>query len=122
KRSNRHLPGIAAIVIRSDTVVGIAAAGVRRRGDSTPLASDDMFHLGSNTKAITATMVARLVEAGKLSWTTTPLELFPELNATINPAYKQVTLEQLLTHHVGIPPLTKARSWPKLGGSAVKQR
>src|SRR5436309_2188089 len=57
-----HLHGIAGIVIRSDTVVGIAAAGVRRRGDSTPLASDDMFHLGSNTKAITATMVARLVE------------------------------------------------------------
>jgi hypothetical protein len=32
-----------------------------------------MFHLGSNAKAITAAMLARPIEAGKLSWTTTSL-------------------------------------------------
>jgi D-alanyl-D-alanine carboxypeptidase len=81
-----------------------------------------MWHLGSNTKAITATMIARLVESGKLSWTATPLEVFPELNETIHPAFRHITVEQLLSHHGGIPSFSKSEAWPKLSGSVVEQR
>ncbi len=124
--------GIAAIVFRSHNIVGIAAAGLRHRGESAPLESTDLFHLGSNTKAITATMIARLVEAGKLSWTTTALETFPELSKTMHPAFRHITMEQLLSHHAGIPPFdtvtvtllknTWPKPWPKLSGSAMEQR
>lgn len=79
RRQTQHLVGIAAVVIRSNTIIGIAASGVKRQGEDIPLDSTDMWHLGSNTKAITATMIARLVEGGQLSWTVTPLEIFPEL-------------------------------------------
>ncbi|MBV9034664.1 MAG: beta-lactamase family protein [Acidobacteriaceae bacterium] len=124
----QHLVGIAAMVVRSHTIVGIATAGVKRQGKSTPLGSADLFHLGSNTKAITAAMIARLVEAGKLSWTTTALEILPELGKTMHPAFRHITLEQLLSHHAGIPPFTTVtvtllkNTWPKLSGSAMKQR
>ncbi len=129
---DHHLVGIGAIVFRSHTSVGVATAGVKRQGESTPLESTDLFHLGSNTKAITATMIARLIEAGKLSWTTTALETFPELNKTMQPAFRHITIEQLLSHHAGIPPFDKVtvtllkktwpKPWPKLSGSAVEQR
>ncbi len=119
---DQHLVGVGAIVIRSNTIIGIATAGLRRQGENIPLEPTDLFHLGSNTKAVTATVVARLVEAGKLSWTTTPLQLFPELNATIHPALRHITLEQLLSNHAGIPPLTTPKSWPKFSGNAVEQR
>lgn len=129
---DRHLVGIAAIVFRSHTIVCIAVAGVKHQGEPTPLESTDLFHLGSTTKAITATMIARLVEVGKLSWTTTPLEVFPELSKTIHPAFRHITMEQLLSHHAGIPPFdtitvtvlknTWPKPWPKLRGSAMEQR
>jgi D-alanyl-D-alanine carboxypeptidase len=125
---SQHLVGIAAIVFRSHTIVGLATAGVKRQGESTPLGSTDLFHLGSNTKAITATMIARLVEAGKLSWTTTALEIFPELSKRIHPAFRHITMEQLLSHHAGIPPFDTVtvhllkNTWPKLSGSAMEQR
>lgn len=129
---DQHLVGIAAVVFRSHTIVVMASAGVRRQGESTPLGSNDLFHLGSNTKAITATMIARLVEAGRLSWTTTPLETFPELSKSIHPAFRPITIEQLLSHHAGIPPFdtvtvtlpnkTWPKEWPKLRGSAMEQR
>jgi CubicO group peptidase (beta-lactamase class C family) len=129
---DRHLVGMAAIVFRSHTIVGIATAGVKHQGESTPLGSADLFHLGSLTKAITATMMARLVEAGKLSWTTTALETFPELGKTMHPAFRDITLEQLLSHRAGIPPFdtvtvtllknTWPKPWPKLSGSAMEQR
>jgi D-alanyl-D-alanine carboxypeptidase len=122
-----HLAGMAAIVVRADSVAGIGSAGVRRQGQSAHVGVHDLFHLGSNTKAITATMIARLIEAGKLSWTTTPLDAFPEMKDSIHPALKSITLEQLLSHHAGIPPYTDTddkefKALPKLRGSAAEQR
>lgn len=129
---DRHLIGMAALVIRSNKIVGIAAAGVRRQQESTELESTDLFALGSTTKAITATMIARLVEAGKLSWTTTALATFPELTKTMHPAFRNITLEQLLSHHAGIPPFdtftitllknTRPKPLPHLSGTEAEQR
>ena len=122
-----HLIGMAAVVVRADRVAGVGAAGVRREGQSTPINVHDLFHLGSNTKAITATMIARLIEAGKLSWTTTPLDIFPEMKDSIHPAFKGITLEQLFSHYAGIPPYTDTddkefKQLPKLKGSGAEQR
>src|SRR5262249_20455813 len=63
----------------------------------------DRFHLGSCTKSMTATMIATLVEEGKLGWTTSVGEGFPELAEQMKPAWKSVTIEQLLTHRRGAP-------------------
>ncbi len=122
-----HLVGMAAVVVRADSVAGIGSAGVRREGQSVPINVHDLFHLGSNTKAITATMIARLIEAGKLSWTTTPLDVFPEMKESIHPAFRAITLEQLFSHYAGIPPYTDGdakefKELPKLKGSGAKQR
>jgi CubicO group peptidase (beta-lactamase class C family) len=57
---------------------------------------------------MTATLLATLVEEGKLSWSTTLDEVFPELVPKMNPAYRKVTLDQLLSHRAGF---TDA-SWP----------
>ncbi len=122
---DRHLAGMAAIVVRAESVVGVAAAGVRKQGESARIQTDDLFHLGSNGKAITATMIARLIEAGRLSFATTPLNVFPELRDTIHPGFRPITIEQLLSHHAGIPPYTHLKEFkavPKLSGNEVEQR
>lgn len=129
---DRSLIGIAALVIRSNTIVGVAAAGVSRQEGGHALKSTDLFHLGSTTKAITATMIARLVEANKLSWTTTALEIFPELTQVMHPAFRHITLEQLLSHHAGVPSFDTftvtllKNTWPKplphLRGTEAQQR
>jgi CubicO group peptidase (beta-lactamase class C family) len=40
--------------------------------------SNDIVHLGSCTKAMTATLAGRFIEEGKLRWNTTIAEVFPE--------------------------------------------
>ncbi|MEW6160123.1 MAG: serine hydrolase domain-containing protein, partial [Verrucomicrobiota bacterium] len=67
----------------------------------------DRWHIGSCTKSMTATLAAMLVEEGKISWTTTVDEMFPELAEKMQPAYRSVTLEQLLAHRGGLPDDTK---------------
>jgi beta-lactamase family protein len=63
------LPALAAAVVRSGGVE-TAVLGVRDVETEAPVAEDDRFHLGSNTKAITATVAALLVERGTLGWDT----------------------------------------------------
>lgn len=93
--------GIASAFIKNGSVVEILASGVRKVGFETQVSSQDKFHLGSCTKAMTATLVAILIEEGKLSWTTTMKELFPHL--TIHPLLQSTTIETLLVHRAGFP-------------------
>src|SRR5262245_19023013 len=95
--------GIAAAVLRGERIIAQGAAGVRKRGSAERITLDDQFHLGSCTKAMTATLVAMFVEEGKLNWTTTLGELFADAVKTMHPAWEKVTLRQVLAHRAGLP-------------------
>ena len=119
------IPAAAAVIVRSDSILAYSASGVRRQGLSAQVSAHDWFHLGSNTKALTATLIALLVEQGKLSWGTTPLEVFPTLSDSIAPAFRTVTLEQLLAHRAGLQPFTDMREYrelPPLDGTPKERR
>ena len=109
------VPGMAAAVVRNGETVALGVAGVRTRGKGDKIAADDRFHLGSDTKAMTAFLCGILVDEGKLKWSQTLGETFPELKKSMHPQYQAVTLEQLLTQRSGAPgDLTKDELWGKL--------
>lgn len=83
-----------------------AVAGVRRIGGDDPIRATDFFQIGSTTKAMTAAVAARLVERGQIAWTTTLAEALPDLAEGMLPAYRVVTLEQLLNHRGGVAAFT----------------
>lgn len=97
------VPAMGILVIRDGKVADEAVRGVRRNDGTDPVRLDDPWHLGSDGKAMTATMVARLVERGVLAWDRPLDAMLPELAATMNPQYHKVTLVQLLSHHTGLP-------------------
>jgi CubicO group peptidase (beta-lactamase class C family) len=76
---------------------------VRRRGGDSPVGPEDRFHLGSCTKSMTATVLARTIERGELAWSTTLAEAFPDLAPGMHEAWRGVTLEQLVSHTAGAP-------------------
>jgi CubicO group peptidase (beta-lactamase class C family) len=102
-RARAKLPAMGAAIISHGKVVAIGATGVRKAGGSTPVTIHDRWHLGSDTKAMTATLIAGLVEEGKLSWDTKVREFFRERVPEVDPAWSDVTLEQLLCHRGGVP-------------------
>jgi len=101
--TQHKLPGMAAAVLSGRRTVALGAAGVRRQGGPEKITINDQFHIGSCTKAMTATLCAMLVEEGKLSWQTTLAKAFPKIAKSMDPGYRAVTLEQLLTHRGGMP-------------------
>lgn len=65
-----------------------------------------LFPVGADAKAMTAVIAARLVERGALRWNTRIAEALPELRRMMLPAYRNVTLEDLLAHRAGLPAFT----------------
>ncbi|HVM59758.1 MAG TPA: serine hydrolase domain-containing protein [Verrucomicrobiae bacterium] len=94
--------GMVAAVLRGERIIAQGAAGVRKRGTAEHITLDDRFRLGSCTKAMTATLVAMLVEEGRLNWTTTLGELFADTVKPLHPAWEKVTLRQVLAHRSGL--------------------
>jgi len=94
--------GMAAAVLRGERIIAQGVAGVRKRGTAERITLDDRFLLGSCTKAMTATLVAMLVEEGKLNWTTTLGELFADTVKPMHPAWEKVALRQVLAHRSGL--------------------
>ncbi len=98
-RAKHDLPALGAVLITKEKVK-IFVAGNRKRGGEERAQESDRWPLGSNTKAMTATLAAILVEEGKLRWDTTLGEVFPD----VREEYRDVTLEMLLSHRGGFPP------------------
>ena len=98
-----QLPALAAAVVKDGNVVAVGAVGTRKAGARIPVTLNDRFHLGSDTKVMTALLAAMFVEAGKLRWDSTVAEVFPELAETMDQGLRHVMLEQLLSHTSGIP-------------------
>ena len=126
-RRGHTIPAMGAIVFRADTVLARGIAGVRRSNAQAPVEERDRFQLGSNTKAITATVLGTLVEEGKLTWMTTLADAFPERRDSIAPAFRVVTIDLLLSHHAGISPFDDTdakdfRSIPRLSGTPTERR
>src|SRR5271156_2459078 len=90
------LPALAAAVVKDGKIVGAGAVGVRRAGTEISVTIDDRFHLGSDTKAMTALLVGILVDEGKLRWDTTVGEVFSELVQDMDKRLRGVTVVQLL--------------------------
>lgn len=111
--AQRKVPGLAAVVLQGDRIVAQGVAGVRRAGAPERLTLDDRFLLCSGGKAMTATLVARSIEEGKLSWDTTLADVFPERVERMHPAWRTATVAQLLQHRAGAPG-DGARVWTLL--------
>jgi len=115
----------AAAAVVDGKIVVTSAVGFRKSGGTEKVTVDDMFHLGSVTKSMTATVAAMLVEQGKISWTATIGDTFAEFKSEIHPDYRGVTLEQLLSHRGGAPGEAPADLWRKAcgaKGTAAAQR
>lgn len=93
-------PALAGGVVTREGLAWSGVRGARKAGGTDAVTPADRWHLGSNTKAITAALYGRLVEKGQAEWGATLPELFPDL--TLDPAWATVPVEALMTHTAGL--------------------
>ena len=92
--------GLAGLVVGREGVIWCGATGVRRFGSTEAVTTDDRWHLGSNTKAMTAALYGRLVDQGRARRGAPVREIFSGLS--IDPAWDTATIEDFMHHRAGL--------------------
>ena len=72
-----HLPGIVVGVIEDGRVAYTGTRGEIAAGGGEPIDTQTLFKIASNSKAMTASVLARLVDAGKLRWEDPVIKYLP---------------------------------------------
>jgi CubicO group peptidase (beta-lactamase class C family) len=108
-----NLPALAGAIVSDTGVIVAGAVGSRRYGGPSNVTKSDQFHLGSNTKAMTAALIGMLVDDSLLTWDTTLPSIFPEYATTMRSEYRSVTVRDILSHSAGLlsnPTLTLTKT------------
>ncbi len=108
---DQAVPALGLLVIRDGVVVDQDVRGLRAVDGAEAVTLEDRWNLGSDGKAMTATMVARLVERGLLRWDAPLSEMLPELAGDMRPEYRDVTLLDLMSHRAGLPENLSDLAW-----------
>jgi CubicO group peptidase (beta-lactamase class C family) len=95
----QHIPGVSLGVMRDGAIVKATGYGLANVELDVPVTAETIFQTGSVGKQFTATAVMMLVESGKVRLDDTITKYFPEAP----PAWKRITVRNLLTHTSGIP-------------------
>ncbi|MGI4823726.1 MAG: serine hydrolase domain-containing protein [Janthinobacterium lividum] len=123
-RAKYRLPALLAAVIEPKRIRYVYA-GTKRNDQPEPISLTDYFHIGSDTKGITSLLAGKLVEQGKLQWSSKLVDVVPALRGKTLPAYADITLDQLLSHQAGIRPYMAGsdyRSLPAFTGTVSEKR
>ena len=127
-KTHYTIPGIAAALVSKDSILKIGVTGVRKFGIDTKIEIEDIFSIGSCAKSMSAVVAATLVEQGRISWETKPIDVYAELVKEIKEDFRDVTLEDLLSHQAGIEPFyddgifNVYTDYPFISGSLMEQR
>ena len=120
-----YIPALAYAVVSGDSILELKNLGVRKVNTTMKCNKDDLFRIGSNTKAVTGMLAAMLVKEGKMSWDTRFFDLFPEMKATARKEHLHLTLLDLLTFRTKLYAYTYTYEKPEKGqftGDATAQR
>jgi CubicO group peptidase (beta-lactamase class C family) len=94
-----HVLGAVLLVARGDGILVHEALGHRDVRRERAMRKDTLFRMASNTKAVTAAAVLKLVEAGKVALDDPVSKWF---DTFADSRAQRITIRQLLTHSSGL--------------------
>ncbi|MET0327970.1 MAG: serine hydrolase domain-containing protein [Luteimonas sp.] len=98
------LPGIAVGVVVDGDVVLRHTRGELRAGHDEAIDADTLFKIASNSKAMTAAVLARQVDAGLLRWDDPVVRHLPAFRMADDWVTREIQVRDLLIHNSGLGP------------------
>jgi CubicO group peptidase (beta-lactamase class C family) len=111
------VPGAVVVIVKDGKILYSKGFGVKVLEQNEPVDEHTPFALASVTKNITNTLIARLVDQGKLDWKDKVLKYLPNFQLSDSRISQELSIEDLLSHRCGLPGFT-ADSLIELGWSA----
>jgi CubicO group peptidase (beta-lactamase class C family) len=97
------VPGVSVGIIQDGKVVLSAGFGVRELGKPNKVDGDTLYMIASNSKGLTTLLLAKLVDAGEISWNDPVTKLYPEFKLGDADTTSRVLVEHLICACTGLP-------------------
>ena len=97
------VPGLAVAVVQGDRKLYAKGFGTRDISTQLPVNADTVFQLASVSKSVGATVVAREVGMGRVSWDQPLRDILPWFELSDPNASKLVTVGDMYAHRAGLP-------------------
>ncbi len=97
------IPGAAVAIVQNGNIIYEKGFGVREAGKKDPVTPKTLFSIGSTTKPLTTLLMARLVDAGKITWDTPVTQLMPNFQTADTEMTKNLTLKETVCACTGLP-------------------
>ena len=97
------VPGVGFGILQNDKVVFAGGSGVRELGKPAKVDRDTLFMIGSNTKALTTLLLAKLVDDNRLTWDTPVVSMMPNFKLGDDATTKSVLIRHLICACTGLP-------------------
>ncbi|HEX8794447.1 MAG TPA: serine hydrolase domain-containing protein [Polyangiaceae bacterium] len=101
ERTSMNIPGCSVAVLDAGRIAYSRGFGTKGPGSTEPVDARTLYRIGSNTKALTAVALLRLVDEGKVSLDGRVTDYVAGLAIT-GTEIGSVTLRDLLTHQSGL--------------------
>lgn len=114
-----EVPGLAVGITLGDDLLHLKGYGIRDIDNDAPVTPHTQFRICSLTKSFTAAGLALLVDEGRVDWNTRVREILPDFQLHDPAATEEITLDDLLSHRIGLP--AHDRIWSPPGPRSRQQ-
>jgi CubicO group peptidase (beta-lactamase class C family) len=97
-----NVPGIAVGIVKDGKLVLAKGYGVANSKTQQKVDANTLFGIASNSKAFTASVLAILVDEGKINWEDKVKKYLPEFKMYDDYVTHEFTIRDLLTHKSGL--------------------
>jgi len=97
------VPGVSVGLVQDGKVVFADGFGARELGGKAKPDADTLYMIASNTKALTSLLLAKLVDAKKLTWETPVTTLLPSFKLGDADTTRSVLVKHLICACTGLP-------------------
>ncbi len=118
-RTQQQMPALTAAIAWQGKLLWAGAAGYADISAHRAASMQSQFRLGSTSKSVTATAIARAVAEGTIAL---DMPIGQYKSDLPNPQWRELTLRQLLSHTAGLPGYEQNDDWRGLIQSWLKQR
>ena len=105
------IPGMAIAIVNADSIVFSEGYGFANIEKQTRVDGNTLFAVASNSKAFTASTIAKLVEEGKLNWNDKVVDHLPYFKMYNDYVTNNFTISDLLCHRSGLATFSGDLLW-----------
>ncbi len=98
-----QIPGASLALVQDGRVVFAEGFGTAEVGSGRPVNAHTPFMIGSTTKSLTTLMMARLVDQGKMAWSTPVITLLPGFSLADSEVTRCLEIRHTVSASTGMP-------------------